>query len=185
MFFNVCPGCPGEGRLWSSPSTSLATPSSDSLTTWLWCIKGRWCMLELQTRHWTTLQTSVQNDCVVFTLKLHTEPWLGICIILFDDAHTERGRMLYFPSKSWRSAVFYESYSAILTWYHCFYREVYYKVCVFAWTGYQIEAFNNPADFFMDVTNGEAKSTFESITEGTLACVMLVRGHVEVKVKLN
>lgn len=25
--------------------------------------------------------------------------------------------------------------------------------------GYQIEAFNNPADFFMDVTNGEAKST--------------------------
>ncbi|KAG7234803.1 hypothetical protein INR49_003950 [Caranx melampygus] len=31
--------------------------------------------------------------------------------------------------------------------------------------GYQIEAFNNPADFFMDVTNGEAKSTLESITE--------------------
>ncbi|XP_056223762.1 broad substrate specificity ATP-binding cassette transporter ABCG2b [Seriola aureovittata] len=30
--------------------------------------------------------------------------------------------------------------------------------------GYQIESFNNPADFFMDVTNGEAKSTFESVT---------------------
>ncbi|XP_029993350.1 broad substrate specificity ATP-binding cassette transporter ABCG2b [Sphaeramia orbicularis] len=29
--------------------------------------------------------------------------------------------------------------------------------------GYQIEAFNNPADFFMDVTNGEAKSTLDSI----------------------
>ncbi|XP_034394319.1 broad substrate specificity ATP-binding cassette transporter ABCG2b [Cyclopterus lumpus] len=32
--------------------------------------------------------------------------------------------------------------------------------------GYQIEAFNNPADFFMDVTNGEAKSTLVSLTEG-------------------
>ncbi|GLD52122.1 broad substrate specificity ATP-binding cassette transporter ABCG2b [Lates japonicus] len=30
--------------------------------------------------------------------------------------------------------------------------------------GYQIEAFNNPADFFMDVTNGEAKSALESVT---------------------
>ncbi|XP_068593550.1 broad substrate specificity ATP-binding cassette transporter ABCG2b [Cebidichthys violaceus] len=30
--------------------------------------------------------------------------------------------------------------------------------------GYQIEAFNNPADFFMDVTNGEAKSTLMSLT---------------------
>ncbi|KAK9540663.1 hypothetical protein VZT92_003102 [Zoarces viviparus] len=30
--------------------------------------------------------------------------------------------------------------------------------------GYQIEAFNNPADFFMDVTNGEAKSTLVSLT---------------------
>ncbi|XP_071360623.1 broad substrate specificity ATP-binding cassette transporter ABCG2b isoform X2 [Trachinotus anak] len=30
--------------------------------------------------------------------------------------------------------------------------------------GYQIESFNNPADFFMDVTNGEAKSAFESVT---------------------
>lgn len=28
--------------------------------------------------------------------------------------------------------------------------------------GYQIEAFDNPADFFMDVTNGEAKSTSEA-----------------------
>ncbi|XP_029292193.1 broad substrate specificity ATP-binding cassette transporter ABCG2b [Cottoperca gobio] len=30
--------------------------------------------------------------------------------------------------------------------------------------GYQIESFDNPADFFMDVTNGEAKSTLESLT---------------------
>ncbi|KAG7486766.1 ATP-binding cassette sub-family G member 2-like [Solea senegalensis] len=30
--------------------------------------------------------------------------------------------------------------------------------------GYQIESFNNPADFFMDVTNGEAKSTIMSIS---------------------
>ncbi|XP_068445183.1 broad substrate specificity ATP-binding cassette transporter ABCG2b isoform X2 [Clinocottus analis] len=28
--------------------------------------------------------------------------------------------------------------------------------------GYQIETFNNPADFFMDITNGEAKSTLVS-----------------------
>ncbi|XP_037328608.2 broad substrate specificity ATP-binding cassette transporter ABCG2b [Pungitius pungitius] len=30
--------------------------------------------------------------------------------------------------------------------------------------GYQIEAFNNPADFFMDITNGETKSTMVSLT---------------------
>ncbi|XP_049428959.1 broad substrate specificity ATP-binding cassette transporter ABCG2b [Epinephelus fuscoguttatus] len=30
--------------------------------------------------------------------------------------------------------------------------------------GYQIESFDNPADFFMDITNGEAKSTFTSPT---------------------
>ncbi|XP_060939115.1 broad substrate specificity ATP-binding cassette transporter ABCG2b [Limanda limanda] len=30
--------------------------------------------------------------------------------------------------------------------------------------GYQIESFNNPADFFMDVTNGEAVSTLQSLT---------------------
>uniref|UniRef100_A0AAQ4S734 ABC transporter domain-containing protein n=2 Tax=Gasterosteus aculeatus aculeatus TaxID=481459 RepID=A0AAQ4S734_GASAC len=30
--------------------------------------------------------------------------------------------------------------------------------------GYQIEAFNNPADFFMDITNGEIKSTLVSLT---------------------
>ncbi|KAG8014633.1 ATP-binding cassette sub-family G member 2 [Nibea albiflora] len=30
--------------------------------------------------------------------------------------------------------------------------------------GFQIEPFNNPADFFMDVTNGEAKSTLETPT---------------------
>uniref|UniRef100_A0AAQ4RB37 ABC transporter domain-containing protein n=1 Tax=Gasterosteus aculeatus aculeatus TaxID=481459 RepID=A0AAQ4RB37_GASAC len=33
--------------------------------------------------------------------------------------------------------------------------------------GYQIEAFNNPADFFMDITNGEIKSTLVSLTAGT------------------
>ncbi|XP_039661492.1 broad substrate specificity ATP-binding cassette transporter ABCG2b isoform X2 [Perca fluviatilis] len=30
--------------------------------------------------------------------------------------------------------------------------------------GYQIQSFDNPADFFMDITNGEAKSTLESLT---------------------
>ncbi|XP_032380953.1 broad substrate specificity ATP-binding cassette transporter ABCG2b [Etheostoma spectabile] len=30
--------------------------------------------------------------------------------------------------------------------------------------GYQIQSFDNPADFFMDITNGEAKSTLKSIT---------------------
>ncbi|KAM9856563.1 broad substrate specificity ATP-binding cassette transporter ABCG2b [Aulostomus maculatus] len=29
--------------------------------------------------------------------------------------------------------------------------------------GYQIESFNNPADFFMDITNGEAKSALEPL----------------------
>ncbi|XP_019958192.2 broad substrate specificity ATP-binding cassette transporter ABCG2b isoform X1 [Paralichthys olivaceus] len=32
--------------------------------------------------------------------------------------------------------------------------------------GYQIESFNNPADFFMDVTNGEAVCTLQSLTAG-------------------
>lgn len=63
------------------------------------------------------------------------------------------------------------------------------------WTGFQIEAFNNPADFFMDVTNGEAKSNkVEAVIEGRqtklhFACCMFdvlkVRGHVEVEVKLS
>lgn len=35
----------------------------------------------------------------------------------------------------------------------------------FTGLGYQIESFDNPADFFMDITNGEAKSTLESSTE--------------------
>uniref|UniRef100_A0A8C5DNX2 ATP-binding cassette sub-family G member 2-like n=1 Tax=Gouania willdenowi TaxID=441366 RepID=A0A8C5DNX2_GOUWI len=35
--------------------------------------------------------------------------------------------------------------------------------------GYQIEAFNNPADFFMDITNGEAKSPLVS----DLTCVFV------------
>ncbi|CAK6971802.1 broad substrate specificity ATP-binding cassette transporter ABCG2b [Scomber scombrus] len=30
--------------------------------------------------------------------------------------------------------------------------------------GYQIESFDNPADFFLDITNGEAKCTSESLT---------------------
>uniref|UniRef100_A0A8C5DP75 ATP-binding cassette sub-family G member 2-like n=1 Tax=Gouania willdenowi TaxID=441366 RepID=A0A8C5DP75_GOUWI len=36
--------------------------------------------------------------------------------------------------------------------------------------GYQIEAFNNPADFFMDITNGEAKSPLVS---DALTCVFV------------
>lgn len=43
---------------------------------------------------------------------------------------------------------------------------MYLHVCVCFCTGYQIESFDNPADFFMDVTNGEAKSTFESLNAG-------------------
>uniref|UniRef100_A0A8D3D2A4 ABC transporter domain-containing protein n=1 Tax=Scophthalmus maximus TaxID=52904 RepID=A0A8D3D2A4_SCOMX len=34
--------------------------------------------------------------------------------------------------------------------------------------GFQIESFNNPADFFMDVTNGEAKSTLRSVNAGII-----------------
>ncbi|XP_071765457.1 broad substrate specificity ATP-binding cassette transporter ABCG2b [Centroberyx gerrardi] len=34
----------------------------------------------------------------------------------------------------------------------------------FTQLGYQIESFDNPADFFLDITNGEAKSTLESLT---------------------
>lgn len=35
----------------------------------------------------------------------------------------------------------------------------------FTGLGYQIESFNNPADFFMDITNGDAKSTLKADTE--------------------
>lgn len=41
-------------------------------------------------------------------------------------------------------------------------------MCVCFWTGYQIEAFNNPADFFMDITNGEAKPMLDTPTAGSL-----------------
>uniref|UniRef100_A0A7N6AMR1 ABC transporter domain-containing protein n=1 Tax=Anabas testudineus TaxID=64144 RepID=A0A7N6AMR1_ANATE len=40
-----------------------------------------------------------------------------------------------------------------------------YALDYFTNLGYQIDAFNNPADFFMDITNGEAKSTLESSTD--------------------
>ncbi|KAM6940436.1 broad substrate specificity ATP-binding cassette transporter ABCG2b isoform 2-T2 [Xenentodon cancila] len=40
-----------------------------------------------------------------------------------------------------------------------------YAMEYFTNLGYQIEAFNNPADFFMDITNGEAISTAESLPE--------------------
>ncbi|XP_061575748.1 broad substrate specificity ATP-binding cassette transporter ABCG2b isoform X2 [Cololabis saira] len=40
-----------------------------------------------------------------------------------------------------------------------------YAMEYFTNLGYQIEAFNNPADFFMDITNGEVISTTESFTE--------------------
>lgn len=39
---------------------------------------------------------------------------------------------------------------------------------IFFFAGYQIEPCDNPADFFMDITNGEAKSTHNTITAGTL-----------------
>lgn len=38
---NLCPGCPEGERRWSSPFTNHATPSSNSLTTWLWCTRER------------------------------------------------------------------------------------------------------------------------------------------------
>uniref|UniRef100_H3DR92 ATP-binding cassette, sub-family G (WHITE), member 2c n=1 Tax=Tetraodon nigroviridis TaxID=99883 RepID=H3DR92_TETNG len=42
-----------------------------------------------------------------------------------------------------------------------------YTLEYFTKMGYQIESFDNPADFFMDITNGEAKSTLNAITAGT------------------
>ncbi|CAG14260.1 unnamed protein product, partial [Tetraodon nigroviridis] len=39
-----------------------------------------------------------------------------------------------------------------------------YTLEYFTKMGYQIESFDNPADFFMDITNGEAKSTLNAIT---------------------
>ncbi|XP_073326630.1 broad substrate specificity ATP-binding cassette transporter ABCG2b [Pagrus major] len=50
--------------------------------------------------------------------------------------------------------------------------------------GYQIEPFDNPADFFMDITNGEAKSTLEALAEeskNTLA-TMYCQSHLYKKV---
>ncbi|XP_049575981.1 broad substrate specificity ATP-binding cassette transporter ABCG2b isoform X1 [Syngnathus scovelli] len=42
--------------------------------------------------------------------------------------------------------------------------------------GYQIESFDNPADFFMDITNGEAKSTLEEMnTTGERKNVLAVK----------
>lgn len=37
-----------------------------------------------------------------------------------------------------------------------------------SFSGYQIQPFDNPADFFMDITNGEAKSTIDTPSTGTL-----------------
>ncbi|XP_036960043.1 broad substrate specificity ATP-binding cassette transporter ABCG2b isoform X1 [Acanthopagrus latus] len=51
--------------------------------------------------------------------------------------------------------------------------------------GYQIEPFDNPADFFMDITNGEAKLTLEAPTpvesKSTLA-TMYYQSHLHKKV---
>ncbi|XP_037109613.1 broad substrate specificity ATP-binding cassette transporter ABCG2b isoform X2 [Syngnathus acus] len=41
--------------------------------------------------------------------------------------------------------------------------------------GYQIESFDNPADFFMDITNGEAKSTLEEINTSERKNVLAVK----------
>ncbi|XP_077380140.1 broad substrate specificity ATP-binding cassette transporter ABCG2b isoform X1 [Festucalex cinctus] len=41
--------------------------------------------------------------------------------------------------------------------------------------GYQIESFDNPADFFMDITNGEAKSTLEEISTSELKNILAVK----------
>ncbi|KAM9817768.1 broad substrate specificity ATP-binding cassette transporter ABCG2b isoform X2 [Syngnathus typhle] len=41
--------------------------------------------------------------------------------------------------------------------------------------GYQIESFDNPADFFMDITNGEAKSTLEEMNTSERKNVLAVK----------
>uniref|UniRef100_A0A7N6AK35 ABC transporter domain-containing protein n=1 Tax=Anabas testudineus TaxID=64144 RepID=A0A7N6AK35_ANATE len=48
-----------------------------------------------------------------------------------------------------------------------------YALDYFTNLGYQIDAFNNPADFFMDITNGEAKSTLESSTDESFVSLFL------------
>ncbi|XP_056890780.1 broad substrate specificity ATP-binding cassette transporter ABCG2b isoform X1 [Takifugu flavidus] len=44
-----------------------------------------------------------------------------------------------------------------------------YTLDYFTNMGYQIESFDNPADFFMDITNGEAKSTYITADNSSLA----------------
>ncbi|KAF7223545.1 broad substrate specificity ATP-binding cassette transporter ABCG2b isoform X1 [Nothobranchius furzeri] len=43
--------------------------------------------------------------------------------------------------------------------------------------GYQIEAFNNPADFFMDITNGDAASTQETMTAVESKTSLMLKYH--------
>ncbi|XP_077461322.1 broad substrate specificity ATP-binding cassette transporter ABCG2b [Stigmatopora argus] len=41
--------------------------------------------------------------------------------------------------------------------------------------GFQIESFDNPADFFMDITNGEAQSTFQEINTSDCKNILAVK----------
>ncbi|XP_019717770.1 broad substrate specificity ATP-binding cassette transporter ABCG2b isoform X2 [Hippocampus comes] len=41
--------------------------------------------------------------------------------------------------------------------------------------GYQIESFDNPADFFMDITNGEAKSSLEEVNTSERKNILAVK----------
>lgn len=51
------------------------------------------------------------------------------------------------------------------------YLHSFFACCFF--TGFQIESFDNPADFFMDITNGEAKSTLGTLTTGITSNTLL------------
>lgn len=39
--------------------------------------------------------------------------------------------------------------------------------CTCFYTGYEMDSFSNPADFLMDITNGEAMSTLVTPSTGT------------------
>lgn len=72
---DALPGCPEGGRLWSSPSTSLATPSTDCLTIWPFCTRERWCMQVQLTIQQSTSQVWVCTYCRLFENLYHNDTW--------------------------------------------------------------------------------------------------------------
>lgn len=48
----------------------------------------------------------------------------------------------------------------------------FFSICVCVCIGYQREEFNNPADFFLDITNGDIVPTLDSNNAG-LDCVSI------------